>query len=491
VHSEINAIVAYKNGSGNFANFPPSTYPLESKSKQNPSVPNRLEAFRDFASIWHDETAAVQAFPAFFSRATDPATGLDTNPIAHALHGVRDSFMINYGSGGIGSEIIANRLGVGPMYDCLGCAYEEFFLTSFTVGDPAMIVDVPANAGLENCGPDLDAGECAAMGRKANEAFYPDDPANVHHSYTGDKAKLRNVHAGPKEQHIFHLHNHQWLFNANDDNSNYLDAQGVGPGSSYTFEINYGGSGNRNKTSGDAIFHCHFYPHFAQGMWYHWRHHDVLETGTYLEVSGGSPAAPAFHTARWGLRHGTPALHPGGSGIPAGARVRSLPDGEILVGTPIPAVVPIPGKPLPPVPGEVVVVEWDVDDDDSGDSSQARVIERDVNPGFPFWVAGIEDVVGQRPPTPQLEMLTKDEATDLLTNDEFYRITIPALITDQAGDVDKWEESFVNAAGGFDGGLPRHALEGCKAAAKALGLPPVTGCSILDPDLLLGPTGVY
>jgi hypothetical protein len=195
VHSEINAIVAYKNGSGNFANFPPSTYPLESKSKQNPSVPNRLEAFRDFASIWHDETAAVQAFPAFFSRATDPDTGEDTNPIAHALHGVRDSFMINYGSGGIGSEIIANRLGVGPMYDCLGCAYEEFFLTSFTVGDPAMIVDVPANAGLENCGPDLDAGECAAMGRKANEAFYPDDPANVHHSYTGDKAKLRNVHA--------------------------------------------------------------------------------------------------------------------------------------------------------------------------------------------------------------------------------------------------------------------------------------------------------
>lgn len=27
-----------------------------------------------------------------------------------------------------------------------------------------------------------------------------------------------------------------------------------------TYEINYGGSGNRNKTSGDAIFHCHFYP---------------------------------------------------------------------------------------------------------------------------------------------------------------------------------------------------------------------------------------
>ncbi len=61
--------------------------------------------------------------------------------------------MINYGSGGIGSEIIANRLGVGPMHDCLSCAYEEFFLTSFTVGDPAQLVDIPANTGLEHVLP--------------------------------------------------------------------------------------------------------------------------------------------------------------------------------------------------------------------------------------------------------------------------------------------------------------------------------------------------
>jgi hypothetical protein len=133
--------------------------------------------------------------------------------------------MINYGSGGIGSEIIANRLGVGPMWDCLDCAYEEFFLTSFAVGDPAMLVDVPANTGLENCGADLNPAQCAAVGPKATKAFYPADPANVHHNYTGDFIKFRNLHAGPKEQHIFHLHNHQWLFNPNDHNSNYIDAQ--------------------------------------------------------------------------------------------------------------------------------------------------------------------------------------------------------------------------------------------------------------------------
>src|SRR5690606_30546341 len=40
------------------------------------------------------------------------------------------------------------------------------------------------------------------------------------------------------------------------------------------------GSGNRNRTVGDSIFHCHLYPHFAQGMWELWRVHDVFEDGT-------------------------------------------------------------------------------------------------------------------------------------------------------------------------------------------------------------------
>ena len=61
--------------------------------------------------------------------------------------------MINYGSGGIGSEIIANRLHTGPMHDCTDCAYEEFFLASQTVGDPGQLVNFPANTGIEQCDP--------------------------------------------------------------------------------------------------------------------------------------------------------------------------------------------------------------------------------------------------------------------------------------------------------------------------------------------------
>ena len=38
------------------------------------------------------------------------------------------------------------------------------------------------------------------------------------------------------------------------------------------------------------------------------------------------------------------------------ARARALPDGEIVAGTPIPAVVPLPGKPMAVMPGKVTVV---------------------------------------------------------------------------------------------------------------------------------------
>jgi len=447
VHSDVNAIIAGPSANGT---FPVGTYPaMEGGATVNPSIPNRHEPFREFTSVFHDENSVGQAFPGFF-----------LNPVTSwTLHGVRDTFMINYGSGGIGSEIIANRLGVGPMHDCLNCAYEEFFLTSFTVGDPAMLVDVPANVGLEALAPGA-APPAGTTGPKATKALYPDDPSNVHHSYTGDFAKFRNVHTG-KEHHIFHLHNHQWLFNPNDDNANYIDAQALGPGSGYTYEISNGGSGNRNKSSGDAIYHCHFYPHFAQGMWHMWRHHDTYQAGTNLAVSG---AVDGFHTTPFALQDGTPA--PG---------ARALPDGEIVAGTPIPAVVPLPGKALAPMPGRVTVVpnpltkvaaaahptapgapvpvgslarvdRTDVDpscapavvDPETGETTTPAGADADLpkcdpalnpnrlkNPGYPFWVAGIEDVVGQRPPTPPLDMAP--------------------------------------SAGGSDGGLPRHVLKGYAA----------------------------
>ena len=289
---------------------------------------NRCEPFREFTIVFHDEIGIAQAFDIF----EDPV-------LSHTLHSGRDAFAINYGTGGIGAEIAGNRLGVGPMWDCNECKYEEFFLSSWTVGDPATPVDIPANADLDGDGePD--------PGPKATKALYPRDPSNVHHSYINDHVKMRNLHAGPKEHHIFHLHAHQWVTSPDDDESTYLDSQAIGPGSTYTYEIAYDGGGNRPKTPGDAIFHCHFYPHFAQGMWELWRVHDVLEQGTVLDEDG-RPVPGA----------------------------RALPDGEIAAGIPIPAVVPIPGKAMPPMP----TAEF---------------------PGYPFYIPG---VAGHRAPHPPLD----------------------------------------------------------------------------------------
>jgi hypothetical protein len=157
---------------------------------------------------------------------------------------------------------------------------------------------------------------------------------------------MRVVHAGPSEHHIHHLHAHQWLHTPDSDNSSYLDSQALGPGYSFTTEIAHGGSGNRNKTPGDSIFHCHFYPHFAQGMWELWRVHDAFEAGTALSSTG----------------------------IPLSTS-RKLPDGEIAAGTPIPALIPLPGIALPLMPDATFQ-------------------------GYPFYIPG---VAGHRPPHPPLD----------------------------------------------------------------------------------------
>ena len=451
-------------------------------------MPNRLEPFREFTVAFHDEAQTNQAFPGWY---TDPV-------FKHTLHGVKDAFMINYGSGGIGSEILANRLGVGPMHDCVNCAYEEFFLTFHTVGEVGQLVDVPANMNLENCNPNLE--NCGAVGPKASYVLYPEDPSNVHHTYVGDPTAFRNLHIGPGEHHVFHLHNHQWLFNADDDNSNYLDAQGIGPGSGYGYWINFGGSGNRNRTAGDAIFHCHFYPHFAQGMWEMWRIHDAYETGTELLTTAeglkleGNYGHVPFTIDGLGIGDGTP------YDVNNDGELRALPDGEITAGAPTPAVVPLPGKPMPPMPAAKAVsirandntVTACFDDDSeipvqvlrnaadgtcpSGSSEGSRpvgsltVVDRSAvfhpdspndptaakTVGYPFWVAGMEHTIGNRPPTPPLDMITYQQGQDL-------------KLAGQGNGL--WAHPAWGSEGvirGWDGGLPRFAVEGYSAGGETL-----------------------
>ncbi|WP_433927395.1 multicopper oxidase domain-containing protein [Sorangium cellulosum] len=298
IHGDLNAIIAGYD---------------ESQLEGRP--PLNAGRFREFTALFHDEINAVQAF-----------RELEVN---EAFQGVRDGFAVNYGASGFGSILLANRERIGPSKECVECAFEEFFLSSWPNGDPAMNVERDRHG-------------------KALRALFPDDPSNVHHAYLGDPVWFRNVHAGPKETHVFHLHAHQWIQAPNNDDGFTRDSQSIGPGGAYTYNI--GRAGSRALTPGDAIFHCHLYPHFAQGMWELFRVHDVFEAGT---------------------------------------RDRRLPDGEIKDGTPTPAVVPIPELGMPPMPTyEPTLVEL----------PGGRKEVRDAMPGYPFYIAAKEGHRASQPP---------------------------------------------------------------------------------------------
>ena len=108
---------------------------------------------------------------------------------------------------------------------------------------------------------------------------YGDPAPEILRAYVGDPAKIRLIHGGIKETHVFHLHNHQWRLEPGNPNSTIIDSQSISPQECYTFDILYG-AGSLNGMIGDAIWHCHLYPHFHEGMWSLWRVFDRLEDGT-------------------------------------------------------------------------------------------------------------------------------------------------------------------------------------------------------------------
>jgi hypothetical protein len=449
---------------------------------QVPAMPDRREPYREFALAYHNPPV-IQAFPAQ-SR---------SSPLKQVLGNGDDQFAINYGIAGIGAEVLANRLGVGPEginKDEVDLKFEEFFLSSWAVGDPAMLVDRPANTPNQavlppgNEKPRNDTSNWVAKdkwqvtdpvknppeSKRASKVFFPDDPSNVYHSYIHDHVKMRIYNAGTNAPHVHHLHAHQWLRSPNSDQSAYLDSELIVPGSTFSLDMTYGGSGNRNETVGDSIFHCHFYPHFAKGMWALWRVHDVFEEGTPLTADGKVAASNEDYP--W---------------------VRSLPDGEIGTGTPIPAIVPLPGIGMAPYPAKVRVAKLpEINNPNSEElgawvnvkQSMGRVVQvepeyvykrnqageimrnaiglpefayeldqngKEVpkllhnekgelvyrNPGFPFFVPG---VAGHRPPHPPMGMAWEEK---------------------KDGTPDLVEEGPNTGSKKYlDGGLPRHQVLG-------------------------------
>ncbi|RFC69344.1 hypothetical protein DY251_00945 [Mesorhizobium denitrificans] len=397
IHSDLNAIIYRKAGGA------------------RPEI-----NFREFSVFFHDELKS------FVTRNFEELSRFGEGQLA----GVRDGFAINYGSSGMGALLLANRKGIGPAANCKECLYEEFFLTSWANGDPALLEQ------------------------------YSDDPSNVHHSYLNDRIVFRNFHAGPKETHVFHLHAHQWFAGNDPNRGTYLDSQTVGPQQGFTYNIYGGGlsvyhkgengkpgwyetlgSGNRNRTLGDSIFHCHLYPHFAQGMWELWRVHDVLEDGTRKLPDGQKAAGLSVEEAADSDKS---LKRPGSVDPVTGAWIEPDAAGTGRdVGTPIPALVPLPGHAWPLLPtynGETTLAA----------SRQSTLPNGEISsmPGYPFYIAGKP---GHRPPQ--------------APND------IAKAMPDDGGT-----SAFL------DGGLPRHVLTDDAERKPDFSLPasfpePLTGAS--------------
>jgi manganese oxidase len=93
------------------------------------------------------------------------------------------------------------------------------------------------------------------------------EPATpVLRAYAGDPVRIRFVHAAVKETHVFHQHVYQWHADPGNRNSPIIDSVTVSPQTGHTIEFLYG-AGSAQGAIGDAIFHCHLYPHFHEGMW--------------------------------------------------------------------------------------------------------------------------------------------------------------------------------------------------------------------------------
>ncbi|MGN0650068.1 MAG: multicopper oxidase domain-containing protein [Oscillospiraceae bacterium] len=212
----------------------------------NPAKP----AFREYAVFFHDE---LEIKTKDGQTPVDPHTGLPSATTA-----------ISYRS-----EPMRNRLPLDPHADHTDTA-EDISMSSWAYGDPAP--------------PILKA-------------------------YVGDPSKIRLIHGGVKETHVFHLHNHQWRLEPDDPKSTIIDSISISPQECYTLDILYG-AGSFNGMIGDAIFHCHLYPHFHEGMWTLWRVFDRLQdgSGTYPDGTTIEPLMPLRDRPLPPLKD---SLHPG------------------------------------------------------------------------------------------------------------------------------------------------------------------------------------
>lgn len=129
-------------------------------------------------------------------------------------------------------------------------------------------------------------------------------------AYVGDPVTFHVVHPGAKETHPWHQHTQRWFADPDNPNSPRNDVQSIGPGEArrLTLEV---GAGGLQHTIGDSIFHCHLYPHFAQGFWGDLRIFDRLRDGSQRYPDGTQLQPLVELPDRAGVTPAATADHPG------------------------------------------------------------------------------------------------------------------------------------------------------------------------------------
>lgn len=182
---------------------------------------------------------------------------------------------LNGGAGGIAAD---------PGAKCIG---EESHLQSWPFGDEGKLSRTLADGSVVT-----------------------DSDNQIPKAYKGDPVRYHVIHPGTKETHPFHQHTHRWFADPGNTKSPLNDVQSVGPGESREFRLE-GGAGGLQGTIGDSIFHCHLYPHFAQGFWGHLRIFDRLRDGTQKYPDGTPIEALVELPDRSGQTSVPDADHPG------------------------------------------------------------------------------------------------------------------------------------------------------------------------------------
>jgi hypothetical protein len=279
----------------------PPKYPFD----DGPENPTRA-AFREFVIVFHDEPEIVNHTD--LMRVLPPWGAEPEAADAHGGH-----------AGGV-SHVMPVSYRAEPMPNRERLIWSRLTGTPVSVGDP---VPAPLEVPVVN-------------EEQHHSSWLFGDPATpILRAYLGDPVRIRLVHCGVKETHVYHLHLYAWHADPANHAAPLIDAITLSPQTGHTIEPLYG-AGNRQLVPGDVIWHCHLYPHFHHGMWGLLRTYDRRH-----DLPLPDPARP------WLAQLDPPRPDPTRPDLDESDRpgVQCYPDG-----TPIPPLLPLPDREPPPAP---------------------------------------------------------------------------------------------------------------------------------------------